>query len=120
MGRESYQSRHVSEVPAPSGVYSQSGDTGALKGYGGFDHMIAQLEVTNAPAPSGTLNVYLENSLDGVNWWPVQSNQGGFFPQNDVGLQLIHGSDFAETLRVRWDITPGSQFTFNVKWQLSE
>lgn len=109
MDRQSYQSRRVFETPVPSGVYTQSGDTGPLKGYGSFKAIIAQLEVVAAPAPSGTLNVYIEHSLDGVNWWGLPlCNGAAFVPQQAPGVQMGYREDgmFSDTIRVRWDIQP--------------
>jgi hypothetical protein len=119
--RTDYQSRRVIETPLPSGVYSGSGSTGPMKGYAPFNSILAQLEVVSAPAPSGTLDITVEHSLDGNNWFPIPFNNGGNFQEITApSTQVCYRNDgmFFDQIRVRWDISAGTQFTFNVKWQL--
>lgn len=89
-----------------------SGSSAAAAGYAGAKTLRAQLEVTAASGTSPTLNVTIEDSLDGVNWNIV----GTFAAKTGVGREVINvTSPFADRLRVSWAIggtTPS--FTFGV------
>lgn len=106
------QGPYVLEAVAPSAARTASGDTGILDGYGPVSTLRLQLNVTAASGTSPTLNVVVEDTLDGTNW-----NQVGVFAQRvAAGREVINiTSPFSDRLRVRWTIggtTPS--FTFSV------
>lgn len=89
-----------------------SGDSGALTNYGPAATLRAQLAVTAAAGTSPTLNVVIEDSLDGTNWYAI----GTFAQRTAAGTEVLNiTTPFADTVRVRWTIggtTPS--FTFSV------
>lgn len=91
---------------------TSSGDSGVLSGWGIPTAIRMQLDVTAVAGVTPTLDVVVEDSLDGTNW-----NVIGIFAQKTaVGRQVINITDlFADRLRVRWTVggtTPS--FTFSV------
>jgi hypothetical protein len=76
--------------------------------------MRAQLNVTAASGTTPTLDVVIEDSIDGTNWNVV----GTFAQKVTTGREAINVTvPFANNLRVRWTIagtTPS--FTFAVDW----
>lgn len=108
------------DLPAPglletlvaSVARTASGDSGLLPGWGVASTLRVQLDVTAAAGTTPTLDVILEDTLDGVNWNVV----GTFTQRTAAGRQVINvPAPFADRLRVRWTIggtTPS--FTFSV------
>lgn len=83
-----------------------------LGGYGLASQLRAQLNVTAASGTTPTLDVVVEDSLDGTNW-----NTVGTFAQKTVAAREVINvtTPFAGQLRARWTIagtTPS--FTFDV------
>lgn len=72
----------------------------------------AQLDVTAAAGTSPTLDLVVEDTLDGTNWNVV----GTFTQRTAAGRQVIDiAGQFAPRLRVRWTIGGTSpSFTFSV------
>lgn len=72
----------------------------------------AQLEVTAASGTVPTLDVVIEDSLDGSTWNTI----GSFTQATATARQVINiTTPFSDTLRVRWTVggtTPS--FTFSV------
>lgn len=97
---------------APSAARTASGDSGIFTGYGESSTLRVQLDVTAASGTSPTLNVVIEDSLDGVSWNAV----GTFAQRTAVGREVINiTTPFASRIRARWTIagtTPS--FTFAV------
>lgn len=105
----------VLETPVVSAARTAAaGNSGALAGYGYATTLRVQLAATAASGTTPTLDVVIEDSLDGVNWWPI----GTFTQLTAAGQQVINiTTPFADTVRVRWTIggtTPS--FTFSVTW----
>lgn len=73
---------------------------------------VAQLNVTAASGTTPTLNVVIEDTLDGTNWYPVAT----FTQATGVGTQVQRvNTAFGTQLRARWTVggtTPN--FTFDV------
>lgn len=95
------------------GPRTASGDSGILAGdFGPSSSLRLQLHVTAASGTAPTLDVVLEDTVDGTNFHPVAA----FAQRSGVGRQVIDVTDpFARRLRVRWTIagtTPS--FTFSV------
>ncbi len=89
-----------------------SGDSGAVAGFGDKVSLRAQLNVTVAAGTSPTLDVVVEDTLDGTNW-----NVLGTFTQRVApGREVINITGlFTDRLRARWTIGGGTpSFTFSV------
>lgn len=102
------------ETPVPSAAQTASGNSGTLTGYGPATSLRAQLNVTAASGTTPTLNVIIEDSLDGTNW-----NTVGTFAQKTAAAREVINitTPFSDLLRVTWTVggtTPS--FTFAVDW----
>lgn len=105
-----------------SAARTASGDSGTLEGFGDVTSARVQLDVTAASGTTPTLDVVLEDSLDGSNWNVI----GTFAQRTASGREVINmlgekaesasfAPLFASRWRVRWTIagtTPS--FTFAV------
>lgn len=89
-----------------------SGNSGTKGGFENASVLRAQLNVTAASGTSPTLDVILEDTLDGTNWNVV----GTFAQKVAVGREVINVTiPFTDRLRSRWTVggtTPS--FTFSV------
>lgn len=95
-----------------SAARTASGNSGTLAGYGGASTLRVQLDVTAASGAAATLDVLIEDTLDGANW-----NKLASFAQRVVaGREVVNvTTPFAGRLRVSWTIAGGSSsFTFSV------
>lgn len=115
MAFESYVQRALRETPVASAARTVSGDSGPLNGYGIASTLRAQLDVTAAAGTSPTLNVVIEDSVDGGATWNVV---GTFAQKVAAGREVINvTAPFTGTLRARWTIGGTSpSFTFAVDW----
>lgn len=95
-----------------SSARTSSGDSGALTGWGVPSVARVQLEVTAAAGTTPTLDVVVEDSLDGANWNVV----GSFSQAVAATRQVVNlSTPFADLLRVRWTLAGVSaSFTFSV------
>lgn len=103
------------EQVVASAARTTSADSGALVGYGPATSLRAQLNVTAFSGTSPTLDVVIEDTLDGTNW-----NTVGTFAQKVAAVREVINitTPFSDTLRVRWTIggTATPTFTFAVDW----
>lgn len=104
----------VVDTLVPSAARTASGDTGTLEGYGTANSARVQLDVTaQTGGVSPTLNVVIEDTLDGTNWYVV----GTFAQKTATGREVVNlSTPFTDRLRARWTIggTAGPSFTFSV------
>jgi hypothetical protein len=93
-----------------------SGNSGDLRASGG-NSVRAQLNVAAASGTAPTLNVLVEDTLDGINFNTI----GTFAQKTAAGREVINiTTPFSENLRVSWSIAgTGASFTFSVDWQIS-
>lgn len=96
-----------------SAAATASGSTAGSTGYGTARAMVAQLEVTAVAGTTPTLDVVIEDSVDGTNWNVVAT-----FPQATGVSRSVQrvNTPFTDRLRVRHTVagtTPS--FTFSVK-----
>ncbi len=94
-----------------------NGNSGDLRASGG-NSVRAQLNVTAATGTSPTLNVLIEDSVDGgINYNTI----GTFAQKTAAGREVISiTTPFSETLRVSWTIAgTNPSFTFSVDWFLA-
>lgn len=98
---------------AGSSARTASGTGGTIEGLTGINTLRVQLDVTAAAGTSPTLNVSLEDTVDGVNWDTI----GSFAAKTATGREVINiTTPFAGAVRARWTVggtTPS--FTFSVK-----
>lgn len=103
------------ETPLPSAARTTNGVSGNLAGYGATKTLRAQLNVAAATGTSPTLNVLIEDSLDGGTTW---NTIGTFAQKTSTGREVINITNpFSPLLRISWTIggtTPS--FTFAVDW----
>jgi len=93
-----------------------NGNSGDLRVYGG-ESLRAQLNVTAASGTAPTLNVLIEDTLDGVNYNTI----GTFAQKTAAGREVINVTvPFSETLRVSWTVAgTNPSFTFAVDWSIA-
>jgi hypothetical protein len=93
-----------------------SGSSNTVQAYGG-EIVRAQLNVTAASGTTPTLNVLIEDTLDGINYNTI----GTFAQKTAAGREIINiTTPFSETLRVSWTIAgTNPSFTFAVDWHIS-
>lgn len=112
MPRSDIASRGQLDTLAASAARTTSGDSGASAGWGSASTLRAQLDVTAAAGTTPTLDVVLEDTLDGVNYNVV----GTFAQKVAAGREVINiTTPFSERIRARWTLggtTPS--FTFSV------
>lgn len=104
--------RGVVETVVTSAARTTSADSGLREFYGAASIIRAQLNVTAVSGVAPTLDVVIEDTLDGTNWNVI----GSFTQRTAAGRQVIDvTTPFVETVRYRWTIggtTPS--FTFSV------
>lgn len=105
-------SSRAAETLAASAARTASGSSAATGGFSGFPKLRCQLDVTAASGTSPTLDVVIEDTLDGTNYNAI----GTFTQRTAAGRQVIDvTSPFADSVRARWTVggtTPS--FTFSV------
>jgi hypothetical protein len=115
--RGEYSGSAVRELIVPSAARVASGDSGIIDGLAGYKQIRAQLNVTAAAGTLPTLDVTIEDTLDGTNWNTI----GTFAQKTEPGREVISITGaFSDRARVKWVIggTEGQSFTFAVAWSL--
>lgn len=111
-GIDSRTNRYAEDTVLASSARTVTGNTGVLSGYGVSKTLRAQLEVTAASGTTPTLDVLIQDSLDGTNWNTV----GTFTQKTAASRQVVDvTTPFADRIRVLYTIagtTPS--FTFSV------
>lgn len=106
---------YVRSTPVPSAARTANGNSLTVTGYSPTEALRAQLDVTAASGTSPTLDVVIQDSLDGGATW---NTIGTFAQRTAAARQVINvAAPFAPLLRVSWTIggtTPS--FTFSVDW----
>lgn len=98
---------------AASAARTASGNSGAVLGFGDMVSLRAQLDITAFAGTTPTLDVVLEDTIDGTNWYVV----GTFAQKVATGREVINITiPFTDRLRARWTVggTAGPSFTFSV------
>lgn len=100
------------ETLVSSAARTTTGNSATLTGFGPVTTVRMQLDVTAASGTTPTLNVLVEDTLDGTNFNTV----GTFAQRTAAGREVINiTTPFADRLRVSWTVggtTPS--FTFSV------
>jgi hypothetical protein len=102
----------VVDTIVASAARTSSGDSGVLTGWGVPKTLRAQLNVTTAAGTGPTLDVVLEDTLDGANWNVI----GTFAQKVAPGREVINvTSPFTDRLRARWTVAgTAPSFTFDL------
>lgn len=75
----------------------------------GLSAIIVQYDVTVVSGTNPLIDMMIEESIDGVNWFPFLV----FSVRNAPGHQIMRKSDPAQFIRAKWTITGTSpSFTF--------
>lgn len=111
--------RYHEEIPVASAARTSTGNSGILDTAGGhYREIIAFIDVTASSGGSSTLDVDIEDSLDGSEF----NTLGSFAQKTGVATERITVTiPFANKLRILWTIggtTPS--FTFSVQWVLKD
>jgi hypothetical protein len=103
---------YAEEAVVPSAARAAGGDSGVHSGYGVASTLRVQLDVTALTVAAGnTLDVVLEDTLDGINWNPIAT----FAQKTAVGREVLNvTTPFADRLRVRWTVGGAANPTFSV------
>lgn len=103
---------YAEETLVASAARTATGNSGELAGYDRASTLRVQLDVSAASGTSPTLNVLVEDTLDGSTWNTI----GTFAQRTAAGREVINvTSPFAKRIRVSWTVggtTPS--FTFSV------
>lgn len=104
---------YAEDTLVASAARTATGNSGVLAGdYGPSNTLRIQLDVTAASGTSPTLDVVVEDTLDGTNFNTIAT----FAQKTAAGREVVNVTvPFAKRLRVRWTIggtTPS--FTFSV------
>jgi hypothetical protein len=113
MPRSDIAAPGLRETLVVSAARTTSGDTGTLDGWGAAKSLRVQLDVTAFAGTSPTLDVVVEDTIDGTNWNAVAT----FAQKTAAGREVVNFSGlFSDKLRVRWTIggSLGQSFTFSV------
>ncbi len=94
-----------------------NGNSGDMRAIGG-ESVRAQLNVTAASGTSPTLNVLIEDTVDGGATF---NTIGTFAQKTAAGREVLNITvPFSETLRASWSIAgTNPSFTFSVDWHIS-
>lgn len=113
-GFESMANPGLAEIIVTSAARTATGDSTLLTGYGPAKVIRAQLDVTAVAGTTPTLDVVIEDTVDGTNFNTI----GTFAQKTTSGREVINITvPFSDRLRIRWTVggvTPS--FTFSVKW----
>lgn len=108
--------QYTEEIWVPSAAQTANGNSGLLgEDYHRFNTFTALLDITARSGTTPTLDVTVQDSVDGVSWATVAA----FAQQTAVGqviLRVAADKPFSRRLRVAWVVggtTPN--FTFNIQ-----
>lgn len=104
----------VRENAVASAARTTSSNSGILYGYGAASTLRAQLDVTAAAGTSPTLDVVIEDTVDGTNYNTI----GTFTQKTAAGREVINiTTPFSDAVQVKWTVGGTSpSFTFSVDW----
>lgn len=109
---DSYSQNYAEETVVSSAARTVTGNSSTLSGYGTIKQLRAQLNVTAASGTTPTLDVLIQDSLDGTNWNTI----GTFAQKTTTAREVINiTTPFADRVRILYTIggtTPS--FTFDV------
>lgn len=100
------------DVLVASAARTTSSDSGIWDGFSDSSTLRALLNVTAASGTTPNLTVFIEDTLDGTNWFVI----GTFAAKTAAGTEMLSiTTPFCNRIRVRWVITGTTpSFTFSV------
>lgn len=103
----------LEDTIVPSAARTTGGTAVSGESYAPIDNIRAQLDVTAASGTTPNLTVFVETTVDDVNWDVI----GTFAAKTAVGREVITiGNLIGTEVRIRWVITGTTpSFTFAVK-----
>lgn len=111
MPRVNYPSPGVTDTLVASAARTVTGTSAVLSGYGASTTLRVQLDVTAVTGTAPTLDVLIQDTLDGTNFNTV----GTFAQKVAAGREVINiTAPFSDSLRVSWTVagtTPSFQFS---------
>jgi hypothetical protein len=114
MPRDDLASPGITDVTVASAARNTNGNSGPIGGFGSAKTLRAQLNVSAASGTTPTLNVLIEDSVDGGATW---NTVGTFAQKTAISREVVNVvAPFTDLLRVSWTIggtTPS--FTFEVR-----
>jgi len=97
-----------------SAARTATGAGSAVSGFAAARNLVLQLEVTAASGTTPTLDVIVQDTVDGTNYYTIAT----FAQKVTTGLEVIRlQTAFTDTLKVSYTIAAvaNPSFTFNVK-----
>jgi hypothetical protein len=91
------------DVLKTAAAVTASGSTAAFAGYARANKLVAELAVTAVSGTTPTLDLVLEDTLDGTNFYTV----GAFVQVTATGRQVLRiptTTPFTNRLRFRWTV----------------
>lgn len=112
MPRDDILSLGLLETVLASAARTTTANGGIITGWGAAKTIRAQLQVTAASGSTPTLDVLIEDTLDGTNFNTI----GSFTQATGTTREVINITGlFSDRVRISWTITGGSaNFTFSV------
>lgn len=103
---------YAEDTLAASAARTVTGNSGEFDSFGEASTLRAQLDITAASGTTPTLDVLIQDTLDGTNWNTV----GTFAQKVTTGREVINITvPFARRVRALWTITGTTpSFTFSV------
>jgi hypothetical protein len=100
------------EVLVASAPRTIDGNSGVLDGYGYASTLRVALNVTAASGTTPSATVVVEDTLDGVTFFPIAT----FAAKTAAGTEVLNvTTPFADRIRVKWTITGTTpSLTFSV------
>lgn len=104
---------NASDTLSASAAKVATGAATAVSGFAAAKNLILQLEVTAASGTNPTLDVIVQDTIDGSNFYTIAT----FAQKVSTGTEVVRlSTPFTDTLKASWTIggnTPS--FTFSVK-----
>lgn len=102
----------VAQEAVASAARTATGNSGTRYGYGPASSLRVQLDVTAASGTTPTLDVLVEDTLDGTNYNTI----GTFAQKTTTGREVINiTTPFSDKVRYSWTVGGTSpSFTFSI------
>ena len=103
---------YAEDTVAASAARTVTGNSGIITGYAGASTLRVQFDVTAASGTAPTLDVVVQDTLDGTTFNTI----GTFTQKTVVAREVINiTTPFADRIRVLWTITGTTpSFTFSI------
>lgn len=104
---------NATDTLSASAAKTATGAATAVSGFAAAKNLILQLEVTAASGTLPTLDVIVQDTVDGTNYYTIAT----FAQKVTTGTEVIRlSTPFTDTLKASWTIAgTNPSFTFSVK-----